>query len=195
MAVLALPSVPAPAGMGIELLTNKNVLVSALGGDEQERQRKGSRYALTFTMPPMSYVTSMAWDDLNAEGATVLMAVYQPGFDVGSPGTPRVNGAGQGGIFLTVDGLTPGYVVRKGQFLNVVTLGRHYLYRAAADATANASGQAQIQLRTMLRFPPQDNDVVKLAAPMIEGFVRDMKSWEVGVDRLVAIQFKVRETA
>lgn len=81
------------------------------------------------------------------------------------------------------------------QFLNVVTLGRHYLYRAAADAAANASGQAQIQLRTMLRFPPQDNDVVKLAEPMIEGFVRDMKSWEVGVDRLVAIQFKVRETA
>lgn len=38
MAVLALPSVPAPAGVGIELLTNKNVLVSALGGDEQERQ-------------------------------------------------------------------------------------------------------------------------------------------------------------
>ncbi|MFS0741890.1 hypothetical protein ABC365_14970 [Brevundimonas sp. 3P9-tot-E] len=72
----------------------------------------------------------MAWDDLNAEGATVLMAVYQPGFDVDSPVALRVSGAG--GIVLMVDGQTPGYVVRKGQFLNVVTLGRRCLYRAAA---------------------------------------------------------------
>ncbi len=32
MAVLLLPSVPAPAGVGIELLTNRNVLVSAQEG-------------------------------------------------------------------------------------------------------------------------------------------------------------------
>lgn len=195
MPVLTLPSTPAPSGMGIELLTNKNVLVSALGGDEQERQRKGSRYALTFTMPPMPYIDSMAWDDLMAEGATVLMKVHQPGFDVGTPGAPRVNGAGQGGIFLIVDGLTPGYVVRKGQFLNVVSAGQHFLYRSAADATANGSGQATLTLRTMLRYPPSDNDIVKLAEPMIEGFVRDMRSWEVGVDRLVQLQFTVRERA
>lgn len=39
-------------------------------------------------------VTSMAWGDLNAEGATVLMAVYQPGFDVDSLVALRVSGAG-----------------------------------------------------------------------------------------------------
>lgn len=195
MPVLTLPSTPAPAGMGIELLTNKNVLVSALGGDEQERQRKGSRYALTFTMPPMRYVDSMAWDDLMAEGATVLMKVHQPGFEAGSPGAPRVNGAGQGGVFLAVDGLTPAYVIRKGQFLNVVSAGQHFLYRSAADATANGSGQATLTLRTMLRHPPADDDVVNLAVPMIEGFVRDMQSWEVGVDRLVQLQFTIRERA
>ncbi|MFS0741889.1 hypothetical protein ABC365_14965 [Brevundimonas sp. 3P9-tot-E] len=58
MAVLVLPSVPAPAGVGVELLTNRNVLVSAQGG-EQERQRKDSRCALTFPMPPMS--ASLQW--------------------------------------------------------------------------------------------------------------------------------------
>lgn len=195
MPILTLPSTPAPAGMGIELLTNKNVLVSALGGDEQERQRKGSRYALTFTMPPMPYITSMEWDDLMAEGSTVLMKVHQPGFSVGSPGAPRVNGGGQAGVFLAVDGLEPGYVVRKGQFLNVDSGGQHFLYRSAADATANGSGQATLTLRTMLRYPPADDDVVNLAVPMIEGFVRDMRSWEVGVDRLVQLQFTIRERA
>ena len=137
MAVLTLPTTPAPAGMSPQLLTNKNQLVSALGSDEIERQRKGSRYALTFRMPPMTYVTSMAWDDLNAEGATVLMRVFQPGFDTGSPGAPLVNGSGQSGTTLSVKGMTNGYVVRKGQFLSVVTDGRRFLYRAAANVTVS----------------------------------------------------------
>lgn len=192
MAVLTLPTTPAPAGMATQLLTNKNVLASALGSDEQERQRKGSRYALTFRMPPMTYVRSMEWDDLNAEGATVLMRVFQPGFDTGSPGAPLVNGSGQSGTTLNVKGMTNGYVVRKGQFLSVVTGGRRFLYRAAANATVSG-GIAAIPLRTMLRYPPANNDVVEIAQPMIEGFVRDLGEQLVGVDRLVQLTFTVRE--
>lgn len=192
MAVLVLPADPAPANMGIALITAKNVLAPAFGDGEQELLRKGSRYALTFQMPPMRYVTSMDWDDLMAEGDTVVMKVHQPGFDTGAPGTPRVNGAGQSGSALVIDGLTNGYVIHKGQFLSVVTLGRRFLYRAKASVTASG-GAATVPLRTMLRFPPGDNDVVEIAQPMIEGFVRDMDSWEVGVERLVVLKFTVRE--
>ncbi|MRL69908.1 hypothetical protein [Brevundimonas sp. SPF441] len=192
MSVLVLPTDPAPANMGIAMITAKNVLAPAFGDGEQELLRKGSRYALTFQMPPMRYVTSMDWDDLMAEGDTVVMKVHQPGFDTGAPGTPRVNGAGQSGSALVIDGLTSGYVIRKGQFLSVITQGRRFLYRAKANVTVS-SGTATVPLRTMLRFPPADNDVVEIAQPMIEGFVRDMDSWEVGVDRLVVLKFTVRE--
>lgn len=192
MAVLVLPTVPAPANMGIALISAKNVLAPAFGDGEQELLRKGSRYALTFQMPPMRYTTSMEWDDLMAEGDTVVMKVHQPGFDTGAPGTPRVNGAGQSGSALVLDGLTNGYVVRKGQFLSVITQGRRFLYRAKANVTV-ASGTATVPLRTMLRFPPADNDVVEIAQPMIEGFVRDLGEWSVGVERLVGLQFTVRE--
>lgn len=193
MAILALPTQPAPASMGTTLLTNKSIQISALGSDEQERQRKGSRYALTFQLPPMSYSMSMAWDDLNAEGDTVLMRVFQPGFSTGLPGTPRVNGANQQGMTLNVDGLTPGYVVRKGQFLSIITGGRRFLYKAKADVTANGSGVAAIQLRTLLRYPPSENDVVEIAQPMIEGFVRDLAEQVVGINKLIQITFTVRE--
>ncbi|WP_313014670.1 hypothetical protein [Brevundimonas sp.] len=192
MAVLVLPSDPAPANMGIAMITAKNVLAPAFGDGEQELLRKGSRYALTFQMPPMRYVTSMDWDDLMAEGDTVVMKVHQPGFDTGAPGTPRVNGAGQSGSALVIDGLTNGYVIRKGQFLSVITQGRRFLYRAKASVTVSG-GAATVSLRTMLRFPPADNDVVEIAQPMIEGFVRDLGEWSVGVDRLVGLQFTVRE--
>ncbi|WP_404415553.1 hypothetical protein [Brevundimonas vesicularis] len=192
MAVLVLPTDPAPANMGIAMITAKNILAPAFGDGEQELLRKGSRYALTFQMPPMRYVTSMDWDDLMAEGDTVVMKVHQPGFDTGAPGTPRVNGAGQSGSALVIDGLTNGYVIRKGQFLSVITQGRRFLYRAKASVTASG-GAATVLLRTMLRFPPADNDVVEIAQPMIEGFVRDLGEWSVGVDRLVGLQFTVRE--
>jgi hypothetical protein len=192
MAVLVLPTDPAPASMGIAMITAKNVLAPAFGDGEQELLRKGSRYALTFQMPPMRYVTSMDWDDLMAEGDTVVMKVHQPGFDTGAPGTPRVNGAGQSGSSLVIDGLTNGYVIRKGQFLSVVTSGRRFLYRARSSVTVSG-GSATVPLRTMLRFPPADNDVVEIAQPMIEGFVRDLGEWSVGVNRLVGLQFTVRE--
>ena len=192
MAVLVLPTDPAPANMGIAMITAKNVLAPAFGDGEQELLRKGSRYALTFQMPPMRYVTSMEWDDLMAEGDTVAMKVHQPGFDTGAPGTPRVNGAGQSGSALVIDGLTNGYVIRKGQFLSVITQGRRFLYRAKSNVTVSG-GAATVPLRTMLRFPPADNDVVEIAQPMIEGFVRDLGEWSVGVERLVGLQFTVRE--
>lgn len=193
MSVLTLPTSPTPASMGIALVSAKNTLSPAFGGDEQDIQRKGSRYALTFAMPPMTYLTSMDWDDLMAEGDTVLMRVFQPGFDPGAPGTPLVNGASQSGTSLIVDGLTPYYVIRKGQFLSVVTGGQHFLYRAASEVVANSDGAATIPLRTMLRRSPANNDVVKIAEPMIEGFVRDLGEYTVAANHLVGMQFTVRE--
>jgi hypothetical protein len=192
MAVLTLPTDPAPAKMGIAMVTAKNTLTPAIGGAEQELLRKGTRYALTFSMPVMTYVQSMDWDDLMAEVDTVLMRVFQPGLVIPNPGAPLVKGAGQAGTSLVIDGLPNGYVIRKGQFLSVVSAGQRFLYRAKASATSVA-GTATIPLRTMLRRPPNDNDVVEIAQPMIEGFVRDLGEWAVGVERLVGLQFTVRE--
>ena len=192
MTVLTLPTDPAPANMAIALVSAKNTLTPAFGGAEQELLRKGTRYALTFSMPVMTYVQSMEWDDLMAEGDTVLMRVFQPGLVIPNPGTPLVKGAGQAGTSLVIDGLPNGYVIRKGQFLSVVSAGQRFLYRAKANATSVA-GTATVPLRTMLRRPPNDNDVVEIAQPMIEGFVRDLGEWAVGVDRLVGLQFTVRE--
>lgn len=192
MTVLTLPTDPAPAKMGIGMVSAKNTLTPAFGGAEQELLRKGTRYALTFFMPVMTYVKSMEWDDLMAEGDTVLMRVFQPGLVIPNPGAPLVKGAGQAGTSLTIDGLPNGYVIRKGQFLSVVSAGQRFLYRAKANATSVA-GTATVPLRTMLRRPPNDNDVVEIAQPMIEGFVRDLGEWAVGVDRLVGLQFTVRE--
>lgn len=70
---------------------------------------------------------------------------------------------------------------------------QRFLYCARADVTASGAGEAAVLLGTLLRRPPSDNAVVELAQPMIEGFVRDLGEWTVGVERLVSLQFTVRE--
>lgn len=196
MATLTLPSSPAPNGMTIDLVKNGNVLTSALGSDDQAIYRNNARYALTFYLPPFSYVESMAWDDLFAIGDLVVMKVHQPGLVIGTPGTSRINGAGQVGTSPIVDGFSPGYVVRKGQFGSLTTQGRRFLYRASAASTANGSGQATLSVRTPLRRPPSDNDPIDFANPVIEGFITDLGEYTVDTDRLVkGLRFTIKERA
>lgn len=145
-------------------------------------------------MPPMSYADAMAWLDLRTVADTVVITLPQPGLLIGSPGVPLVKGGGQIGSVLTIDGLTSGYTVRKGQYLSVFTNGRHWLYAAASAVTANGSGEAAIQLEVMLRYPPTDNDPVNLAAPKIEGFASFADGlWTVDVARLVGLEFSIEE--
>lgn len=194
MAVLTLPTTPSPRSVTPRLISARNELTPAFGGGIQRLNRKGSRYALDVEMPPMRYVDAMDWVDVLSETDTVLMAVPQPSFDVGVPGSPLVNGAGQFGSSLTLDGLTPSYPIAKGQWLSVITNGRRYLYQCTAQVIANASGQMTVPLRTMLRFPPADNAVVEIAEPKIEGFARVAEdAFMVGIERLVSLKFTIEE--
>ena len=193
MAVVTLPSTPPPAGMSIGKVSAANVLTSAMQGSDSEIDRKGERYALTFTMPSMSYVESMAWSVLSRKGITLVMEVQQPGLDVGSPPAPLVKTAGQQGVFLLIDGLGVGYTLRVGQFLSLIVAGQHYLHRVATQVTSAADGSALVELQEMLRVPPPDNAVVEIVAPKIEGYPRDISEVSVGLDHEVAIQFTIRE--
>jgi len=180
--------------MTIGMVKVVNDLSPSFSGADQQIRRKGSRYALGFTMPSMDYVAAMPWTtDLAAEGDTVVMEVHQPGLNIGNPGAPLVRGGGQAGSSIIVDGLTAGYVVRKGQFLSIISSAQWYLYRAAATATADGAGLVTVTLQTMLRRPPNDNDPVHLATPFIEGFVRDYSDPEVQVDHEVVLSFTIRE--
>lgn len=191
---LNLPTNPAPSQVTARPVSARNDLRPAFGGSTQRLLRKGTKYALDVVMPPMPYTTAMDWIDLDDETETVVLKVPQPGLDIGSPGAPQVNGANQTGSTLAIKGLTPGYVIRKGQFLSIMTGGQRFLYRAKAAATANGSALATVTLQTLLRYPPANNDTVEIAEPRIEGFVQaNAELWTVDVARLVGLQFTIEE--
>ena len=154
----------------------------------------GSRYAWDFEMPPQRYEAAQDWSDIDSEGETCVMPIPQPGVDTGAPGLPRVNGAGQSGSSIVLDGLTPQYVFRRNWWLSVVTGGQRFCYRGRAEVVANGSGQMTIPLRTMLRVPHADNDVVEIAEPKVEGFVTPAPdAWAMGPDGLVRLAFSIKE--
>jgi len=191
---LELPTSPYPAQMTPRLISARSDRKSAFGGGTQRMNRMGSRYAIDFVLPPQTYDNATDWGDLTSEGETVSIAIPQPRFDTGAPGSPLVDGAGQSGTTLNIKGLTPQYVVRKRQWLSITTSGRSYAYRAAAEAVADASGDLALTLETMLRTPHGDGNVIELGEPVIEGFptVPD-DAWKVGPDGLVYLSFTIEE--
>ena len=189
---ILLPADP-PYSMSVRVITSKNQLSPAFGGADQELLRKGSRYELAFDHGEMDYIDALDWSDLMVEGETAVAPVFQPGLDTGAPGAPVVSGAGQAGRTLLMRGVSPGYLIRKGQFLSIISNGQRFLYRAASAVTALPNGTVSVLLYTLLRRPHPDGAVVELAQPMVEGFLREVSDLTVIANHDVKVAFKIRE--
>ncbi|WP_312126575.1 hypothetical protein [Brevundimonas sp.] len=183
-----------PAKQSWRLISATNILSPAFGGDDLELRRKGSKYEFTFDYGEVDYLESLDWSDLDVEGETVVAVVWQPGLDTGEPGSPRVSGGGQIGSVLKLKGVSPGYQVRKGQFLSVHDGGvRHFMYRASAAVVAAPDGTMNVPLYTLLRHPHAGDSVVDIREPKVEGYPRDVSDREVYDNHNVKLSFKIRE--
>lgn len=193
---VSLPTTPGPQSAQPTLLDFGAVLEPGLGGASQYIGRLGDRYEVAVQMPPMKPETARIFISrlAQAKKSSLVMPFPQPGVTVGAEGVPRVNGAGQAGTFLAIDGLPASKVLRDGWFFSILTGGRRYIHQLAADSTASAGGAATIQFEPMLRVSPADNAVIEFATPMIEGFVQgNGLPWDIDTARNVGLSFTIRE--
>lgn len=196
MAIL-LPSLPGIRTAEPRLLDFGGVQQGAMGGAAQRLNRLGNRFSLSVELPPALSATEGRIYVARLLRALTEGAIYpfpQHGLDIGTPGAPLVNGAGQSGSTLTLDGFTPGYVVREGQFFSIIHAGRRYLHQAAAEATADGAGNIVLPITPMLRISPANNAVCEFAVPYIEGFVSgDSASWRLMLEPFHLISFSITE--
>jgi hypothetical protein len=186
---------PGPRSAHVRPVSRRAKLEPEFGGETMRLNRKGSRYAMDVELPPLTYAESLAWTDLEEETATVVMEVPQPGVNTGLPGAGVVvDGDDQAGTTLRLRAVTPGYVFRKGWYLSVSTGGFWFLYRSRATAMADADGVLEIPLRTMLREPHADGDVVELRRPVIEGFAT-YEGAPIEVTQMTELRFTIEERA
>lgn len=192
---LTLPTTPAPRMLGARLVPPPRELRPETGEGTIQRITGFQRWVVDFELPPMTYVQAMAWEPLFASNETVLMPIYQPGLDVGEPGTDaRVDGADQSGSTLNVRLLPNDYPAVTGQRFSIQTGGRYYLHQLTADVTADGTGDAAWAIRPMLRVSPSGSGVIHLDPPYVEGFVTLEGGVTISVDRLVhGIRFSIEE--
>lgn len=153
-------------------------LNGALGGPTIRINRLGDKTGVNVTLSAQGLICGgRTWIGKlhKAKFEAVRLKLPVPS-DIGNPGTPLVNGAGQTGTSLVLDGLTVAYAIKAGMKFSVIVSSRRYLHVVTDDVTANGSGQATVTFAPMLRVSPADNATVEFAQPYIEGYVKQ-EAW------------------
>lgn len=194
---IVLPTTDVPVAINWRLVSRRRDLEPTFGGPTSRIRRLGSKWAADVELPPLYYDAAMAWVAAltSAEADTVILPIPQPEFDVGAPGSPLVNGGGQLGSSLALDGFTPEYVARAGQWFNLVgATGQKYLYHVASDTVASGGAAAALPINPMIRRSPADNSAANFAEPVIEGFLSGRATeWTVDRGMFVGLSFTVTE--
>lgn len=195
--MIVLPDEVVPNNIVPALIDFGGVQRPPLGGKILRINRLGNRYRAAVSLPPIPSVDLgriVVSRLLKAKTQGLRIDFPLCGVDQGSPGSPRIKGANQAGDEIDMDGFTAGYVMREGYWFSIYTSSQHYLYNAAADATADGSGNITVPVVPWLRRPPADNDVVYVQQPMMEGLVvGDEQSWNYSLAHHLNIEFEIEE--
>ena len=156
--------------------------------------RKGSRYEIAFTFGPYTPENARVMVARLVAGKQGGIRVMLPLLHDQPTTASRLNGAVTTGRTIAIDGMSVGYEIKEGFWLSLVKNGQHYLHSVGVGATANSSGETTVELNELLRTDFPDAAAVHITEPQIEGLVQgDEASWQVPVDRLIGIQFTIKE--
>lgn len=201
---LALPTVTGIKSINITARAVVGSTRSPFSGVQKTYEYPGQWFEASATLPPLSRAEAEEWNSfflkLNGKRGTFLMgdpAGATPRGSAGvTPGTPLVNGAGQTGNSLAIDGLpvsVNGYF-KAGDWINLGTGSATRLYKNLEDVNTNASGQATLTLWPNLRSSPADNQAVIVANTV--GLFRladNAMPWDIDEALIYGISFSAVE--
>ena len=177
MAPVILPKPTRETDIEIRELSWSKDMIPSTSGPSQRQARIGTKHAITFSIPVLRYAwcgAGLAADlAVGRTGDGAVMAIPEPNIPVYDYGTPRVNGALQLGDVINLDGLTPGTTIKKGKWLTLTANGRYYAYFSRADVLVPIGGAIALPIYPMIRRSAADNSLVLLAAPVIQGLIKE----------------------
>ena len=195
MVAVTLPTSPGNVRYRAFIVSAGGEEESALGGVSQTILRLGDKFGLEVSLPPqVAGDAALNWCAALMLGRRegVRMRWPQVGLSIGNPGSPLVNGAGQSGSTLNMDGGAANYPAKSGQFFSFDQGGRTYLHMLYDANTFNGAGARALTLVNPLRIIPADNTPLNFAEPMLEGkLIGDDVSWEVNRARHYGLNFTV----
>lgn len=196
MSFVILPERPGPADIQWQYIDFGGNLPGGLGGPEQRVNRLGNRWACTVTLPKLEEDIARYWVAALTRGVRlgVRWKLRQRDLDLGTPGSPVINGDGQAGDMIDMGGFTPRYPLRVGQWFNHVQDDKHYLYKVSGPGDADGAGELTAQVEPPFRAEGMDGDVLLFGAPVIEGsLIGNGQTWTVDTAIQTGLQFGIRE--
>ncbi len=194
MATLSMPAAPGFRASRFGLIANTQTFRSPLDGTVQTLELTGARWRANYELPPMKRAQAAAWSAFLTEllGSAGRFFGFDP--DARSPrgsglGSPLVNGAGQTGKSLIVDGwsaietglLLPGDYFEVGGELKMTT----------AQVVSDAGGEATLAFTPPLRASPADGAALTLLNPKTTMMLTDDEQafWDADRASLYGISF------
>jgi hypothetical protein len=163
---LTFPTTKGATSSSWQLVSAVGYLESDFTFQHQVQEQQGERWEVAMTFPPMLPADAGAYRAffamLRGRLGTFLLGDYTRTAPLGAMGgTPLVNGAGQTGNTLNIDGVTNSTLVCKaGDWLQLGSGGSSRLHMVTADAISNGSGQVALTIVPQLRSSPADNAAV-----------------------------------
>jgi len=167
---LTFPTVTGVASINLRAVNAVAISESPFTFKQQVIAHQGQRWEAEISLPPMQRANAETWVSflVSLAGARGTFTMGDPncatarGTASVTPGTPVVNGSGQTGSSLTVDGLPTsetGYL-KAGDYIQLGGGSSATLHKVMQDVDSNASGQAAIELWPYIRTAPADDATV-----------------------------------
>jgi hypothetical protein len=167
--------------------------------ERQVQAHQGQMWALSFTLPPMPRAQAEEWaawavSHNGVEGSS-LMGDPDGKIKRGSWGTAIVNGTGQTGGTLVVDGMGGTRVASKGDYFQIGTGSSSQLYKLIENATASAGGTGTLVFMPRLRSAPTDNATLILGTAQcrFSFTTNDQAMWDADHVSRYGMSFEMEE--
>lgn len=198
---LTLPSHTGRRSMELRATNAVTVERSPFTYASQTQASAGQMWQADVTLPPMKRADAEAWVawlvSLRGSFGTFLM-----GDPIGATprgaggGTPLVNGAGQTGEDLNIDGCTANVTgwLKAGDFIQLGSAGSATLHKVLADADTNGSGETTLTLWPHVRTAPADNAAVTVSNTVGRWrLASNETAWSVNEAAIYGISFSAME--
>lgn len=169
---LALPTITAAVSISIRMVNAVEFGESPFTFSQDVQKFDGERWEADVSLPPMSKAQARIWiawlASLKGQFGTFLMGDPDGATALGSAGgSPLVNGPGQTGESLSIDGAATSQTgwLKAGDYIQLGTGATTTLHQTLADVDTNGSGQATFDIWPSMRSAPTDSSAVAVVNP------------------------------
>jgi hypothetical protein len=201
---LTLPTVSGIRSINLRARNVVGISQSPFTLKQQVIAHSGQQWEADISLPPMTRDEGEDWVSflvkLKGQQGTFLLGDPSGATPRGSAattaGTPVVNGAGQTGSSLTIDGLpvsVSGYL-KAGDYIQLGTASSSTLHKVLNDVTTSASGEASLDIYPSIRTAPADGSSVTVSnAKGVFRLSSNETSWSISEVELFGISFSAVE--